>query len=268
MTLFLASAFPLSLPSEAQEPQGGDAPQKEPVVATGTKSWSIPHKVCPDTMAIDVTEEFPKDTGNAQVDKFFAKVVDDYAKSKLAEYPDVLEKDYPCEFPSHLYVKVSFEASKPNPDVLGVLTLSDEFLGGAHPDYNYHGYNFDLTTGKEITIKNLFPNTRDGISKLYAYAYNDLCNKTARHDPVDRVLEGRCGQDRRAPAKLLATSGGLDKLGHMMLTEDGVLLSFHSYELWSWSQGSLDLLIPARDMIAMGAHDYWFGGFEAVGNPE
>jgi hypothetical protein len=256
--LWLAAALPLA----AQAPHGH-------AVATGTKTLSLPHRICPDKIALDITARYPKDTGNAQVDKLFEKVADDFVKKTAADAKaDVLGKDLPCGYSSNLYANLTFKASKPDPYVLGVLLTREEFLGGAHPSYAFEAYNFDLATGKEIPLKTLFPNTKDGISKVYAFAYNDLCHKTARHEAARGVLGGVCGKDTSAPAALRSLSGGLGKLGNMVLTEKGAILSFHAYEIWSGAEGPLDLAIPAHDLVAMGAHDYWGAGAQGKGDPK
>ncbi|MDR2199697.1 MAG: DUF4163 domain-containing protein [Deltaproteobacteria bacterium] len=227
-------------------------------VATATKTESVKHKICPDKMALDIKVNYPRKTGNSEVDAFFEKNAQDYIKNLIeTNQDDVLAKDFSCNFPEHLFANNEFEASKPNPGVLGVLITSTAFLGGAHGSEDFKAYNFDLATGKEITIAELFPNGKEGISRYYDFLYLDLCSKTPDHDPANYVLDGKCGEDKKAPKTILNLTGSLDKLGHLILTETGATANFVSYEIWAGFRGPYHLKIPKEALLAMGARDFW-----------
>jgi hypothetical protein len=254
LALFLALA--LAPPLAAQDPQEGDRPPGP--VASGHKTLTLPHSFCPESVALVITATYPKDTGNAQVDEFFEHGADDFIGETSAYARGyLLQNDHPCDYPGYLEADLSYAASKPNPEVLGVLVSAYELLGGPHYDYDFEAFNFDLVTGRELALHDLFPNTEAGIAKIYAFAYAELCHKTPDHEAARTVLGGTCGEDKTAPAALLTISGRLDKLAHLALTEKGALLSFHPDDIWSWELGHFELPISKEDLLAMGARDFW-----------
>jgi hypothetical protein len=224
-------------------------------VTAQTLTDSIKNAKCPDSMALDASVAYPTATGSAAVDQYFA----DYAKKfvQSAAESDAAGDEGVCSLTSNLYQRADFNSYKPSPNILGVLYTIDSFTGGAHPDLNYASHNFDLAAGKEITIASLFPNPKDGIAKLYEYAYSDLCTASGARAAAQTVLGGTCGTDTKAPAALTNLKGPLDQLGHLVLTDAGALLSFSPYDIWSWSQGPYQLAIPKEKLIEMGAKNFW-----------
>jgi hypothetical protein len=248
--LFLSLAAALSLTAQAQGQ----------TVGSDTKTKSFQHKICPGKVVLNVSATYPKDTGNAQVDQFFLKTALDYISqigASSLEDGEVLTEDYLCDSDAELAAQITFEATYPSAGVLAVLNTYYESLGGAHPNHWFKSFNFDLGTGKDITVQDLFPDAQKGIAGVYALAYNDLCSKTSEHDPAEYVLGGTCGEDKSPPAELLALTGGLDGLGHLTLTPGGARLTFQADDIWSYAQGDHVLQIPAPAMLALGAHDYW-----------
>jgi hypothetical protein len=257
LLLSLAATCPLDALAKGQEP--GSATQKK----------SIPHTVCPEVLTLELSATYPKDTGNAEVDQFFLKNAIDYmadVEASSLEEDEVLTNGNKCSLAWELTTDMTFEATKPNDKVLGVLLDHNFFLGGAHPSHWYRSVNFDLGTGKEITIQDLFSDPQKGITGIYALAYGELCSEDNPQGPAKEVLGGVCGEAQKPPAELLAVTGSLDGLGHMTLTPEGARLSFQAYEIWTYSKGDYELEIPASALLALGSHDYWGG--KATPSPE
>ncbi|MDR2199698.1 MAG: hypothetical protein LBR53_09650 [Deltaproteobacteria bacterium] len=227
-------------------------------VASKTKTDSVKHSLCPDKMALDIKILYPQNTGNAEVDAFFEKNALNYIKEVSEDTRnEALAKDYSCAFSEHLYANGEFEASKPNPWVLGVLIATFDFRGGANEHTVYTAYNYDLGTGKEIGIADLFPNGKEGISKYYDHLYLNLCVKAPKEEEIEGFLGGRCGKDEKAPKAFLNLTGSLDKLGHLVLTETGATANFAPYQIRVGYLGPYTLKIPKEDLLAMGANDFW-----------
>ncbi|MDR2339161.1 MAG: DUF3298 and DUF4163 domain-containing protein [Deltaproteobacteria bacterium] len=221
----------------------------------GTLSETVRNTKCPSKMAMDISAKYPINTGNAQVDAFFKGKADNYLSSMKND--DANSDEGNCSLGSNLYANSDYKSFKPNPETIGVLTTIETFTGGAHPNTELQSNNFDLRTGKEITIEDLFVKTRTGISGIYDLAYAELCKKTATHDAARAVLGGECGKDKRAPSQVFGLTGPLDNLGHMVLTEQGADLNFLSYDIWSYAQGNFTLPISKDTLRGLGARDFW-----------
>ncbi|MDR2339275.1 MAG: hypothetical protein LBF40_03960 [Deltaproteobacteria bacterium] len=248
MALSLAFIGTYATTAESQAPTDAQ-------VQTGTLSETVWHPTCPKKMATDITVKYPENTGNDQVDAFFAEEAAKYLTIRKNEFLEL--EPYICEYNFRLYAKSGYKSFKPNPETLGVITSTESFTGGANSKITTQSNNFDLITGQEITIEDLFIDPRMGISGIYGFAYADLCNKTETHEAAWWVLTGKCGTDKKAPSKVLGLKGPLDKLGHLVLTERGADLNFIAYEIWSYGQGSYTLSIPKDTLIEFGAMDFW-----------
>ncbi|MDR2199696.1 MAG: hypothetical protein LBR53_09640 [Deltaproteobacteria bacterium] len=250
LSLFLSqSAFSQSKPAEAADPSE---------LFTGrAKRKTIKHRVCPETKAMSVAMKYPVNTGNPEVDGFFEKLAEGVLHDAESEYDWVITEDYICESAAEPYSAAEFASYKAGPYTLGVLYAFDEYTSGPHGNQYFKSYNFDLRSGSEIQVKDLFPRTPYSLARLFLYAYSDLCFKTPRHEPADNVFDKPCGEGPAPSGDFLNTGGPLDNLGHMVLTSRGATLNFEAYQIWSYAQGPYELVIPRKLLLKMGAADLW-----------
>jgi hypothetical protein len=222
---------------------------------TGSMSETFRHPDCPNTTSSEVSVKYPINTGNAKVDAF----IELKAAEIMAKQTSIYGKFVPdeCKTNIKIYSHSEYKSFKPNPDTLGVIINTREYGGGNHVLCENLTYNFDLRTGRQIQIKDFFIDPRIGINGIYKFAYADFCNKPTPTYTQRRVLGGVCGSDRNAPRELLALSGSLDDLGHIVLTERGVDLNFCAWEIWSVFLGDYTISIPKNSLIKFGARDFW-----------
>jgi hypothetical protein len=255
MLLAAALALPLAACNQAAKTA---EPLKYRYVTGKSKTETVKHSVCPDKMALDLSAYYPEGTGSAAVDQFFENYAANFIHKQASEaQADALKNDSACSFDDNLFATADFQPFKSSPGTLAVLYTLSSFLGGAHPSLDYSSFNFDLASGRELAIADLFNDPKAGIGALYSYAYSELCSAKGGREAAQTVLGGTCGKDKKAPKALLALSGPLDSLGHMVLTETGASLNFTPLDLWSWSQGPFKLDIPKEKLLEMGAKDLW-----------
>jgi hypothetical protein len=221
----------------------------------GTISEMIRSPFCPNTAFLVFSMKYPKNTGNPQVDAFFQKRANDALEGYRRMVPEM--EDIVCETGSNMHAYFDFLLYMPNPQTLGILETMDYYTGGAHGGTGHESFNFDLRTGRQIEIKDLFINPAIGISGIYAIAYADLCDQNAPHQGAREVFNTKCGEAGNPPRELLALSGPLSGLGHMVLTERGANLNFMAMEIWSFAQDDYTLPIPKNTLFKFGARDFW-----------
>jgi hypothetical protein len=217
----------------------------------------VPHSLCPARRALVISVRYPKDTGNAKVDGFFAGYAGDFARGAKEDPPDLLTGEGFCEFEGDFYANLDFQAHRPTPATLGVLLVANTYQGGAHESLDYRALNFDLATGRELQVQDLFPSPARGIAGLFLFASSELCRAQNGHDAAWNVLGGDCRNPGQPPQGLLSQRGPLGGLGNLVLTRDGAELNFGPYDLWSWSQGPFVLKVPKGELLGMGARDLW-----------
>lgn len=259
MILLCSFAFIAFLASCATPAREVVHPVKDhPFVTAKSKGESIKHLTCPTKIALDSTIVYPQDTGNAVVDQYFEKYSSDFLENSKTSYQEsVLNDPSVCTFDYNLFSHADFDSYKAGANTLGILYTLSSFVGGAHEELDYRAFNFNLTNGLEMHIKDLFPRPKTALPKLYNYVYTELCTATDAHGAASTVLGGTCGTDKLAPKEFSALNGSLDQIGHMILTADGANLNFLPLDLWSWAQGPYTLSIPKEKLIEFGAKDIW-----------
>jgi hypothetical protein len=96
-------------------------------------------------------------------------------------------------------------------DLISVEILADYDAGGAHPDTDYYTLNYDLRTGRELQLKDLFKPNADYRKAIQQYALKDM-NARAKRDaqqenmPPDQQTEELFSQDQLSEWKAWAMS--------------------------------------------------------------
>jgi hypothetical protein len=231
---------------------------EHPFVKAKVKTESLKHSICPKKTTMDIKIVYPQETGSAKIDQFFEKYADDFFKNSIKIDGELLDDSDLCGSNFGLYSHVNFESYKPNPNILGILFMKNSYWGGAHDVNEYRSYNFDLTSGKELEITDLFPRPKSSLPKLYSFAYSELCiDSPPKHPAANIVLGGGCGKDKTAPKEFLNLTGPLDNLAHLTLSTRGAHLNMLAIDLWAMFQGPYSLLISKKKLIEMGAKNLW-----------
>lgn len=134
-------------------------------------------------------------------------------------------------------------------NLVSILGLYYSYLGGAHPNTAYSGWNFDLETGKFITLPELAEDPQ-----AFTLAVVDMMEMQAMEhfrDPdyglgENFALEDIYWSDYRDVMESWATSAAVN------LDEDGMYISFSAYSLASYATGPQLFFIPYADLDS-----YW-----------
>lgn len=104
---------------------------------------------------------------------------------------------------------------------------SEYFFGAAHPGSYLNYINFDITTGKVISIEDLFINN-------YKMELNQIAEKKFIQ------LFGSEGWD--------FTPGNFNNTENYLITKSGLIFTFNQYEIGPYAAGSPTFLIPYKDI--------------------
>lgn len=135
-------------------------------------------------------------------------------------------------------------------NIVSIAGMFYSYLGGAHPNTAYSSWNFDLESGKFITLPEL---TED--PQVFTLAVADKMEEQAMEEfrkpeygfGEDFVLEDIYWGDYRDVMEQWATTSAASNLG-----EDGMYISFSAYNLASYAAGPQFFFIPYEELDS-----YW-----------
>ncbi|MGE4346877.1 MAG: DUF3298 domain-containing protein [Flavobacteriaceae bacterium] len=162
---------------------------------------------------------------------YMAKNYDELLKSFLDSYEKLRE-----EFPDDAIgweAKGKSEISFQNEKIINLKTEYYLYTGGAHGNSGVHSFFFDLKTGKNLSIEDVFANLNE---------FNFFAEKKFREAYHIK------------PEASINTTGFMfeDDVFHLpqtvLFTKKGVLLIYNSYEIASYADGTQELLIPFEEV--------------------
>jgi uncharacterized protein YecT (DUF1311 family) len=125
---------------------------------------------------------------------------------------------------------------QPSTRCVSVLFSTYEFSGGAHPNHLLSARTYDLTTGRELTLKDLFPQKLPVDALARSIVASVLQQKKAR----DAVIG-----DEKNNVDL--------SMDRILLTPAGMRIVYAPYEMGSYAEGEYAVDIPKQDMLKLGA---------------
>lgn len=130
---------------------------------------------------------------------------------------------------NELYVAYKAELIRANKQTLISINLSTEGMtaGAAHPYHTTQTLNYDFTTSKVVTLKDLFKPRSNYLNLISKYAINKL--EPDMHDK-----------------KWLAQGAGPQEKNYKNwnLQADGILFTFNEYQIQAYSYGQPTVKIP------------------------
>ena len=159
--------------------------------------------------------------------------VDEVAKSLYSEMSALQQtaKSYVSTWEIERKVRVLTN----RPPLLTLEVSEVAYTGGAHPNHFTNYINFDLRTGKRITLKDLF--RPEALPKL-----EKLAEK--------RFRETRKFSEKKSWSELgfFFDDGKFHLNNNFKIEPDGITFLFNPYEIAPYAFGSIELKIPLSDM--------------------
>lgn len=222
-------------------------------LAWGTASLCIEKPIVPgDSLCYHI--EFNLDTlaGESDLAKTLSQVIRDsviysgdfatvqqamkaFADSTEAEWiPELAERyeDQP-DFRDVLQYYYTVEGNvveTQNDSILSYMTTTDCYLGGAHGSYVVFYYNFDKTTGKLLSIKDVVPQEKE--QEMLKAMEKQLCEDWEAKDLAD--LQEKTG---------ITMLGDLYLTNNFLLKKDSIEFLFNQYEIAPYAAGLIGVSV-------------------------
>lgn len=137
-----------------------------------------------------------------------------------------------------------------NNSILSICKYGDEYTGGAHGYYWFEGINFDVNSGKELTLSDILSD-KDGFnSKAIEYVqketydyYGDEINSNYEENIKKSFEEGTV---------------------NWFLTEKSIVIIFNVYELGSYAAGGMQVQLPLQDYSEYVNKEYISGANQII----
>lgn len=179
----------------------------------------------PENTSTEISKNF-----NEEVEKFINSYLKGYAKDGLIEKKEIvdiiLKEDSLEAKDNHMVysLNISYLTNETTDGVLSIKFIVDHFSLGAHGNTYFKTFNYDLKTGKFLTIEDLLNVGTDGniakLDKLIAENYN---NPLSCFDVT--------------PKSTL-------KDMQFSITEENAVFSYEPYILGTYTCGSCTILVP------------------------
>jgi hypothetical protein len=167
------------------------------------------------------------------------------AKSSLAEYPDGF---------SAFSTSQTYETQRCDKQVISFKSCVNSYTGGAHGNYGFVGYNFDVKTGKKLALDDIATNKNDLLNSARTYINSQLKLPIYSNALMSSLEESQ------------------DIINRYVLTDDtwyftksGLTFVSDPYVLGNYDAGALFLTVPYQQLEGLKADYQYTGNFVMSG---
>jgi len=197
-----------------------------------TKNFNEKNKI----KRFDINIEYPELSGvNPAIAAKFNLLAKNQAMSGVAEFRKAMMsqtkedlKYLPAEMNN--YMEVSYSIEWATNDIISIEFTNSEFTGGAHPNYALSSLNFDMKTGAEIKLANLFEPKTNYLKTISDFSIAELKSQMGEMTDEEWISNG-------AGAKA-------ENYTTWNLTRKGLMITFDPYQVAAYAAGSQTVIIP------------------------
>lgn len=198
-------------------------------VKASQQSLNITSKnIINNTKKIDINIKSPEVQSNDKiVNNIFNKI-----NSDIKSWSDKLINEANSDqFGAKYEINSSFHIPYNANNLLSLNIMNYYYAGGAHGLSNLKSYNYDIKTGKELTLKEFFV---DG------YDYKNFINaKIRKYIAADKDTYFSGGADFK----------GIGDNQEFYISNDGITVYFQVYEIAPYASGIRSFLIPKAEIL-------------------
>lgn len=188
----------------------------------------------------DISAEYPELSGNANSAGF-----NRLAKASVMQSIAGFRKDLAGMTAADIrrlgkdmgnYIEIGYMVEYADEDLISINFGESTFEGGAHPNHGNFVLNYDLKTGRELKLADLFKPGSKYLSTISAYAIRDL---QSRKDPESGENMGIAQDIWEDGAKPTA-----DNYQVWNVTKKGLMITFPPYQVAAYAYGPQTVIVP------------------------
>ncbi|MDR3477383.1 MAG: RsiV family protein [Gammaproteobacteria bacterium] len=167
---------------------------------------------------------------NQSINKIINTTITDF-KTKIVENSAYVKNLPQSVQENTLFIDYSATVFKAGNQQIISLRINNEFYyaGSAHPSHQIQVFNYDLSSGKELAMSDLFKPKSSYLDKISDYARRDLLTKIKNEDK-NEFDKG--------------TAPIADNYLNWNLKPNGILITFNEYQVAAYVFGQPEVLVP------------------------
>lgn len=169
---------------------------------------------------------------NQKAKSMVMKIVAEFRKDMMAQTAEDLK--WSRERGGSNTSEVGYNIEYADDNLISVWFSHGFYTGGAHPNSYSFTLNFDLKTGKQLTLADLFKPGSKYLKTISDFCINDLKEDMSDMSDDDWIKTG-AGPD-------------LKNYGSWSITKKGILITFDSYQVAAYAAGPQEVLIPYDEL--------------------
>lgn len=199
-----------------------------------------------------ITAEYPELTGvSAEISAKFNQLSKTLAMASVADF----RKDMMAQTKEDLrflpagmsnYLDIGYSVEWATGDVISIQFLNSFFTGGVHPNYYTSTLSFDMKSGKEIKLADLFQPNSSYLKAISDYSIADLKTRMGEMSDDDWIANG-AGADA-------------ENFKSWNLTKKGLMITFDPYQVAAYAAGMQTVIIPYSELAGVWRKDKMFAG--------
>ncbi|WP_304680283.1 DUF3298 and DUF4163 domain-containing protein [uncultured Desulfovibrio sp.] len=131
-----------------------------------------------------------------------------------------------------------FELSRPCESVVSVTFNVYSYTGGAHGNLNITCLNYDLRTGRRLSLADMFKDPEKALQLMSAWSLKELVLALGEDAQDDMLRDG--------------VAPDLNNFSNLTLTPQGLRIEFQPYQVAPWSAGPQRVDMPLSELAAAG----------------
>ncbi|MDR3203957.1 MAG: hypothetical protein LBV23_04330 [Deltaproteobacteria bacterium] len=262
-TLTLALVFPV----QAQEDFGPDRTDDngntfEQTMAgykAKTLKTTVPYSTCKGS-EIKLSLNYPE-SGNKMVDQALRRLLEQKARSEVQAPSSPNDCTSISGGPIRGEYSVTFQAALLLNHYLSIrfteFSMSSRM---AHPNTDYFSLTFDLDSGHQINLSDIFPNRSEALPQFWKLASKIWCQEKGMEKvPSFYGVNTPCSSPRRGlPPKLSSAGEDINALGHPLLKSDSITLMLNGYDILYYAFGPREVKLPLENLMDIGYNpNFW-----------
>ncbi len=157
-------------------------------------------------------------------------VLESFAKGQVDEFKKVAGE---VSFGAKNELNISYKVQAFSPEITGYKFEVESYTGGAHPNTDIFTKTFNLKTGKELALTEIFKPDSDYLSAVSKAAIAQL--KSKMQDPDPKWIERGAGPSA-------------ENYSRFILKEKEIVFFFDAYQVAPYAQGPQEVSLPYSDL--------------------
>ncbi len=197
----------------------------------------------------DITVEYPEVSGVAPaVAAEFNRLAKLKAMNDMAEFRKAMlaqtaeDLKWSKERGMNNYSETYYSITYADDEVISVWYGNSSFSGGAHPNSNSFTLNFDLKTGREISIGDLFKPNSKYLQVLSTYCVQEL-KKEVEEASDDEWIRNGAGPKA-------------ENYRSWNISKNGIVVNFDAYQVAAYVAGPQEVVVPFAELRSIFGKSY------------